>query len=176
LKKYLFDYAVLFLIAGTVILLDQLSKTLVRFILPLGGIFHPEWALTMFVRIVNVGNRGAVVGVLSSMQVFLSVLPLIVGLVVLVYFPRIPRTDWQIRLALGLLLGGALGNLLDRLYQGYITDFISLGSLPIFNLADLGIALGVVIVFARAFLKDTPKPSPQTVGEIQDQDAGKPGS
>ena len=68
-----------------------------------------------------------------------------VSLGIMVAFPRVPRQQWGLRFAMGLLLGGAIGNPLDRiLHQGYVVDFISVGSLPIFNLADISILSGVV--------------------------------
>ncbi len=174
MKKYLPDYAVLFLIIGVVVMLDQIAKYIIRLYLPLGAIFHPEWALTMYARLVNVGNSGAAVGIFSSMQGFLTLFPLLVGLVVLIYYPRLPKDDGWLRLASGFLLGGAIGNLLDRLYQGYITDFISIGGLPIFNLADLSITLAVAIVFVELMLKNDSKVSSQEAAGVQENDPDEP--
>jgi signal peptidase II len=70
----------------------------------------------------------------------------VVVIAILYYFPKVPRNDWVLRLAMGLEFGGALGNLVDRLTQGYVTDFISVGRFPVFNIADASISIGVVIM------------------------------
>ena len=53
-----------------------------------------------------------------------------------------------------LYLGGGIGNLIDRLTQGYVTDFVSLGNFPVFNVADASISIGVVILALGVFLKE----------------------
>ena len=69
-------------------------------------------------------------------------------LIITYYFPRIPREEWLIRLAMSLQLGGALGNLIDRLLrEGQVTDFISVGNFPVFNVADASISVGTAILF-----------------------------
>jgi signal peptidase II len=60
-----------------------------------------------------------------------------------------------------LQLGGAIGNLIDRLSQGYVTDFISVGSFAVFNVADACITLGVIILLAGVWYKDRPRRSAQ---------------
>ncbi len=71
----------------------------------------------------------------------------IVSGIILYYFPQIPSKDWLIRISMGMLLGGAIGNLIDRLTLGYVTDFISVGDFPVFNIADSSISVGVVVLF-----------------------------
>lgn len=67
---------------------------------------------------------------------------------ILVYYPRFPQGDWLIRLSMGLLMGGALGNLIDRLIFGHVTDFISVSHFAIINFADIWINIGVgVFIF-----------------------------
>ena len=143
LTKYLRDYAILFSIAGAVVLLDQITKQIVRTNLPLGQVFHPELWLSRYVRIVHWYNTGATGGLLQGMNALFSVIAFIAAGVILYYFPRVPRTERLLRLALGLFLGGALGNLIDRLLLGYVTDFISVGNFAL-NIADASIALGAV--------------------------------
>jgi len=83
---------------------------------------HPSGALE---------NSGAAFGILQEFGGIFTILALIVAIVIILYFPQIPRQDKFLRIALGLQLGGALGNLIDRLSQGYVTDFISVGSFPV---------------------------------------------
>jgi signal peptidase II len=146
-KKYIKDYAFLFSIAAIIILLDQLTKYLVRTNLHVGNVLLPDLWLTQYARIVNIKNTGAAFGMFQSLGGVFTVLSFVVSLVILYYFPQVPNEDKLLRLAMGLLLGGAVGNLIDRLFQGHVTDFISIWIFPVFNLADLSITTGVIILF-----------------------------
>ncbi len=73
---------------------------------------------------------------------------------IIYYFPRVDPADWTLRVAMGLQLGGAAGNLIDRLVIGRVTDFISIGNFPVFNVADSSISIGVVILLLGVWLKD----------------------
>jgi signal peptidase II len=75
-----------------------------------------------------------------------TVLAIVVSAAIIYYYRNTERADWLVRLALAMQLGGALGNLVDRLTEGTVTDFISLGSFPVFNLADACISLGVALL------------------------------
>jgi signal peptidase II len=83
-----------------------------------------------------------------------TVLAIIVAIAILYYFPQVPRQDWLLRLAMCMQFGGALGNLIDRLIQGHVTDFISLGAFPVFNVADSSISVGVAILVLGMWLKE----------------------
>jgi signal peptidase II len=130
------------MIAGVAILLDQMSKIWIRQNLLLGRTLNPNG----WVRIVHVGNSGAGGGVLEGAPVLLAILSLSISLGVIFFYPRLQARGWMIRIAMGLLLGGGLGNLIDRVLQGYVTDFISIGSLPIFNIADVWVLIGAVLL------------------------------
>jgi len=179
LKKYLTDIAPLLLIAGIIVLLDQLSKSVIRANLPIGQVWHPEWTLTLYARIVHVQNYGAAFGIFQSMSKVITVLSFIVAGVILYTFPRIPKKDWLIRLAMGLLLGGAMGNLVDRLFHGgYVTDFLSLGPFPVFNVADASISTGVAILFCVMLWQEVqkksakdPETSQETASEVLSEEA-----
>ena len=66
--------------------------------------------------------------------------------VILYYYRQLPERAWLVRLALGLQLGGALGNVVDRLRQGYVVDFLEVPHWPVFNVADSCIVVGVVLL------------------------------
>jgi signal peptidase II len=157
IKNHITDYALLFSIAGIIILLDQLTKTLVRNSLPPGEIYRPELWLSQYARLIHLKNTGAANGLFQNFNSILAIFPFIVAAAILVYFPRVPRQDWLIRLALGLYLGGALGNLIDRLAQGYVTDFISIGYFAVFNVADAAVSLGVVTLLLGAWQHERSK-------------------
>lgn len=154
MKKYLWDYFLLFLIAGTVIGLDQWTKALVRIKLQYTEIWSPWSWLTPYARIVHWKNTGAAFGMLQNYGDIFGVLAILVALAILYYFPQVPRQDWILRLAMGLQLGGAVGNLIDRITIGSVTDFISLGSFPVFNVADASISVGVAVLVVGMWFKD----------------------
>jgi signal peptidase II len=144
--NYLRDYLILFGMGGFIILLDQTTKILVRRNLALGEWWSPwEW-LEPYVRIVNWKNTGAAFGILPSLGDFIAILAVVVAIAIVYYFPRVPREDWTLRLAMGLTFGGALGNLIDRLTIGWVTDYMSIWRFPVFNVADFCITLGVIVL------------------------------
>ncbi len=149
-------YLPLFLLSGTVIVLDQWTKYLVRTHLSLGQFWLPpgwEWLLP-YARLTNWFNRGSAFGMLQNAGVALTVLALVVAGLIIYYYPHIERDDWAVRIALGLQMGGALGNMIDRVHLGYVVDFISVGTFPVFNLADSAITLGVGFLLLGWYLQE----------------------
>jgi signal peptidase II len=157
LRKYLSDYFSLFLVAGLIVLLDQLTKYLIRSNLALGEIYRPDLWITQFARIVHWQNTGAAFGMFQSLGNVFMILSMIVSVAIIYYYPQVPRQDRLIRLAMAMLLGGAVGNLVDRLYQGYVTDFVSISEFPVFNIADACISLGVVVLFVGMWFQEREK-------------------
>jgi signal peptidase II len=143
-------------IAGAVIALDQWTKWLVRTNLPFEGTWLPDWlsGLAPYARIVHWHNSGAAFGMFQNGGAVFTVLALVVIAAILYYFPRVEAQDWTLRLAMGLQLGGAAGNLVDRLAIGKVTDFISIGSFPVFNLADSAISVGVAVLLLGVWIKE----------------------
>ena len=88
---------------------------------------------------------------------FFTVLAVIISILIIIYFPRIAKEDWPLRLALGLQLGGAIGNLIDRLTVGHVTDFIAIGEFPVFNVADAAITMGVVVLIIGMWINEKEK-------------------
>jgi signal peptidase II len=155
--NYLRDYLILFGIGGTIIILDQITKVLVRRNLALGEWWSPwEW-LEPYFRIVNWKNTGAAFGILPSLGDFIAILAVVVAIAIVYYFPRVPREDWTLRLAMGLTFGGALGNLIDRLTIGWVTDYMSIWRFPVFNVADLCITLGVIVLLLGVWSQERNK-------------------
>jgi signal peptidase II len=154
MKRYLQRSWKLFLIAAVVVLLDQSSKYWIHQNLQLGEIYRPELWLSGFARIIHWKNTGVIFGLLPNLSLLFTVLPFIVSLGILIYFPRIPPQDWLIQLALGLYLGGAIGNLVDRLVYGYVTDFISVGSFPVFNVADSSLSIAAALFLVGLLLQE----------------------
>ncbi len=144
-------YLPLFLLSTLVILLDQWTKSLVRNFLPIGGDWVPFPALPFF-RIVHWYNSGAAFGLFQNGGLFFTIVAIFVAMLIIYYYPRLTGNDWLLRLALGLQLGGAIGNLIDRLQMGMVTDFIAVGSFPVFNLADSSITIGTGLLLLGSWL------------------------
>ena len=180
MKKLIQDYLFLFGIAGFLVLLDQWSKEMVRQNLAFQETWVPWPWLLPYARIVHWKNTGAAFGMLQNFGDIFMILAMIVALFILYYFPRVPRQDRLIRLAMAIQFGGAIGNLIDRLSQGYVTDFIMLGSLPVFNVADACISIGVGLLILGVWLKDrqegrlarssTPESAREEVSEVISED------
>lgn len=141
----------LFAIAALVIGMDQVAKYLVRVNLHIVSSFAPIPALADFFTIINTQNTGAAFGMFKEAGGIFTVVAILVSGAIVFYYHRIPEGQYLIRIALGLQLGGALGNLIDRLLYGTVTDFIFFHwydqlNAPIFNIADLSITIGVIIL------------------------------
>jgi signal peptidase II len=155
MKKYLKDYLILFLMAGFVVSLDQITKALVRQNIPLGGAWMAIDWLSPYARFVHWYNAGAAFGIFQNGSFIFASLAVIVILLIIYYFPQVPASDWTFRVALALQMAGAAGNLLDRImFAGKVTDFISIGKFAVFNIADASITIGVVVLLIGAWIKD----------------------
>ena len=154
MKKHIWDYVILLLIASIIVVFDQWTKYLVRTLIPFGGSWSPWSWLVPYARIVHWQNTGAAFGMFQGFGLVFTVLAFIVAIAILYYFPRIPRSDWAIRLAMIMQLGGAVGNLIDRLTQGTVTDFLSLGTFAVFNVADASISVGTAFLILAVWISE----------------------
>jgi signal peptidase II len=156
LNRYWRDYGILLGLAGVIVAIDQWTKWLVRTNLPFQSTWVPagmEWLMPYF-RIVNWSNSGAAFGTFQNGNAVFTVLAIIVIIAILYYYPRVEGNDWTLRLAMALQLGGAAGNLVDRLIMQRVTDFIAVGSFPVFNVADASISVGVAVLLLGVWLKE----------------------
>lgn len=126
-------------VVGLVLLLDQVTKALVRSRVDVGS----EDSVLPGVSIVHVRNRGVAFGALADGQTLVVVVIAVALTALVVYFAT--HVDRPLAwLPTGLLLGGAVGNVLDRVRDGSVTDFIKLPAWPAFNVADMAITFGVL--------------------------------
>jgi signal peptidase II len=157
LVKIFNTYKPLLLLGGVIILLDQITKTIVRMNLNLSEVWTPAPWLEPYFRIVHWRNTGAAFGLGQDFGLVFTILAIIVSGVIVYYFPRIPKEERALRLALCLQFGGAVGNLIDRLTLGFVLDFISLFAflnMPVFNIADLSITVGVIVLVLAVWQKE----------------------
>jgi len=131
------------LITLAVIAADQLTKALVRARLAEGEAWPSPDAV---LAISHVENPGAAFGILQGASSFLLAATVVGVCVVLVYLMVVPPAQRLYVAALALILGGAVGNLIDRLAKGTVTDFIDPTHYPAFNIADSAIVCGVIAV------------------------------
>lgn len=143
-------------IATLVIGLDQLTKHLVRANMELGQSIPKEGIF----RLTYTTNTGGAFGILAN-QAFLLALVAVIGIAVfLIYLRYIPLKSRLLKIGLGLDLGGAIGNLIDRLrFGGRVTDFVDIGPWPVFNVADMSVVVGTILI-AYYLLFVTPRKPP----------------
>ena len=143
------------LIALAVIALDQLTKTaVVQWIGPEEWPHRRELA-GRFVAFHYVENTGAAFGIFAGRVWLLSALALAVASGFVAVYWNDLHSSWLLRLSLGMVLGGAIGNLLDRIRLGHVIDFLAVGTFPRFNIADSAITIGLILLFVAAMRDDT---------------------
>ena len=156
-------YALLALVAGGVLIGDQVTKTLVLHWMPL---YHTIPVINGFFDLVHVHNPGGAFGFLSGQHpmlrsvLFLSATAVAIGLI-LTFYHRTPAGHHWLATAFSLILGGALGNLVDRLRFGQVVDFLDvyIGRYhwPAFNVADSAITVGIAIFLVLLLRRKLPE-------------------
>ncbi len=127
-------------------MLDQFTKRLVLLNLAVGQMWNPVTFLRPLVTVTHVTNTGAAFGLFQEHGVLFAIVAVVVVVGIIVFYRYLPPRQGLLRLSLGLQLGGALGNLLDRVRLGSVVDFIDFKIWPVFNLADMAIVAGVSIL------------------------------
>jgi len=143
----MFFYSLAFLIAAC----DQLLKYLVQKNLPVGRSF------TLFdhvLKLTHVHNTGAAFSLFVGFSPYLAAVGLVVAAVVVYLHHRTPAGSLALQFGLALVLGGSLGNLLDRVTRHYVIDYLDFIVWPVFNLADLSINAGVIILAYQLFVRE----------------------
>lgn len=164
-------YSRLFIIAGLVFLLDQLSKLWITKILPFGSYFAEDSITVVdgFFYLVHIGNRGAAWGLFEGQGKLLAGIALLALYLMCRYRKMLQLERPSLQLIFGSITGGILGNLLDRLLHGHVIDFLDFhfpfsipyilegGRYPAFNIADSGIVIGVTAYFIMSCFEKTEK-------------------
>lgn len=128
-----------YLTALIVILLDQGTKLLIGSSLPLNSSLQ----LFSFFKLSHIANTGSAFGLFRNMNLVLTIVSIAV-IIYLLYKTKTITSEKNLALLCGLVLGGALGNLADRIFLGAVTDFIDFGFWPAFNVADSALTIGAV--------------------------------
>jgi signal peptidase II len=142
-------------VAAVIFVLDRMTKAWVTENIPLGT---ARPVVGDYVRIVHAQNTGAAFGLLPERTTLLSVLSVVAVLAIVYYYRQIASSSSLVSATLGMQLGGAFGNLLDRVTQGYVVDFVDVGVGEIrfwaFNVADSSIVVGIILVTAALWYEE----------------------
>jgi signal peptidase II len=152
----------IFALGAAVLALDQLSKNWVRTSLIPGVPYDPIPLLRPIFSFTHVTNVGAAFGLLPQLRYVYPLINVAVITFILLSYRQLPTRFALVRLSLGLELGGAAGNLVDRLVRGYVVDFVDLNfwplqEWPVFNVADSSVVVGVVLLAAFLLLYPSEK-------------------
>jgi len=137
------------IIAVFTLIVDQVSKVLVREVL------RPSQSIELVGDLLNltyVRNTGAAFGLMPGRRELFIVVAVIELAGIAFFMWKTRHHSKAVAVSLGLISGGAIGNLIDRVAFGTVTDFIELSVIPVFNAADSGIVVGVMILMAWVFL------------------------
>ena len=137
------------LVLAAVLVVDQATKALVRGGVELGS-ENPVFPL---VTLVHTRNRGVAFGALEGQTALVAIVIALAVAALIAYFATHRDRPW-VWLPTGLLAGGAIGNVIDRAREGFVTDFIKLPSWPAFNVADMAITFGVLSLLLVAERSD----------------------
>lgn len=151
-------YAVVLSIAAVAVIIDQISKGIIR---QRFALYESLSVIDSFFQLTYARNAGGAFGLFNQAArawrlPFFLVVSCVAVVVLLLFVLRVRPGQWWLLLALGSILGGALGNLIDRMLSGEVTDFLDLywGSYhwPTFNVADSCITVGMVILLVYSLL------------------------
>ncbi|HEV2014326.1 MAG TPA: signal peptidase II [Candidatus Dormibacteraeota bacterium] len=136
-------------IAAAVVIVDRITKIVVerRFGVPYG----PRQILDHVLFLTVTRNAGAAFGIFQNFTLGFLVISTLVMIGILIYYWRLPASDWSGRLGLALVFGGAIANAYDRAVKGSVVDFIQVPHWPIFNVADSAVTVGVTLLLLGTF-------------------------
>ena len=151
-------------VAVVIFVIDRVTKAWVSENIPLGT---ARPVVGDYVRIVHAQNTGAAFGLLPERTTLLSVLSVVAVLAIVYYYRQIASNSALVSATLGMQLGGAFGNLLDRITQGYVVDFVDVGIGDIrfwaFNVADSSIVVGIILVTLALWYEEHRAATPKAV-------------
>lgn len=145
-KKNIIIFSTAFIIA----ILDQFSKFLIKQNFQLN---HSIPVIKNILHLTYVTNTGSAFGLFKGLNLFFIIFSIIVIAVVLYNLKNIKKNEKLMQFAVGLLLGGTLGNLIDRIAYGAVIDFIDFRIWPVFNVADSAVSISVVLLIVLLWKK-----------------------
>jgi len=143
-----------YLIAALIVIADQAIKYFV----------HNSMRISQSIPLVKnvlqltyVRNTGAAFSLFVGFSSYLVVIGLIVAAVVVYFHYKGPKKNYYLQVGLAFVLGGSLGNLIDRVFRGYVIDYVDIMIWPVFNLADIMINVGVILIAYKLFAEEEKK-------------------
>ncbi len=166
------------IVAALVVALDQISKYLVTTWLPLGRAWSPFPGENPIFRLVNTYNTGVAFGLFKDLGPLFMVIALLVAGVIIFYSRKLQNDQRLACVSLGLMLGGAVGNVIDRVRLGHVVDFIDVGigtaRWYTSNLADVSIVLGVILLGVATLLDERKHQRNKARQHVPDGGAAEP--
>ena len=161
------EKSILFIVTAFVLILDHATKLFIEGWLPLNASWSPNEDLAEYFQITHVSNSGAAFGIFPSGSAIFMVVAVVVAVAIVLYNQNMPANSHLYRVALGLQLGGALGNFIGRLrLDGRVTDFFDFGPVPVFNIADASIVVGVIML-ALLMFRDQRREQREKAAELE---------
>lgn len=147
------------LVGIIVFVLDQLTKYLVVQQIGMGGFWQPLQAFE-WLRIYPSINTGTACGYFPQLSFVFTLAPFFILAIVVLFYRSQRQPGWLLSIGVGLIIGGAFGNLVDRLRLGYVVDFVQVGSFPIFNVADSAVSTAVVLMLLWSLREESTHTQP----------------
>jgi signal peptidase II len=139
-----------YVLALAILIIDQLFKYLVHQSMSLGQSIP---LLDGILKLTYVRNTGAAFSLFVGFSPYLLVIGVIVALAVIYFHYKIPARNYYLQTGLAFILGGSLGNLVDRIFRSYVIDYLDVTIWPVFNFADIMINIGVILIAFKLFAK-----------------------
>jgi len=143
-----------FLIPVVIVVLDQVLKSIMTSWLGPGNMFHRYDVIGTFAGFQYLENRGAAFGILPEQTELLTAIAIVIVVFAVDVMWKEARANVPAAVAIGMIVGGALGNIIDRVRLGYVVDFVAIGTYPKFNLADAMVTVGVVLLLWASFREE----------------------
>jgi signal peptidase II len=121
---------------------DQCTKLVIKSYLAIGDHWPENWEL---IRLSHIRNTGGIFGIMQNMNDLLLIFSIAVILIIFSYIIFLTQLTTIESVSFGLIIGGGIGNILDRIFDGSVTDFIDPIFYPAFNIADSSIVIGIII-------------------------------
>ena len=140
-----------YILALAILIIDQFLKFLVHHSMSLGQSIP---LLDGMLKLTYVRNTGAAFSLFIGFSPYLSLIGLMVILAVIYFHYKIPVRNYYLQTGLAFMLGGSLGNLVDRIFRSYVIDYLDITIWPVFNFADIMINVGVILIVFKLFARE----------------------
>ncbi len=141
-----------FFLVIAVIALDQIIKYVIATNMFVGESIP---IIPQVLHLTYILNAGAAFGILANQRYFFIAIAAILIIITIYFYPQIQRLSRTFQIAIAMLLSGAIGNMIDRIATGKVVDYIDIRIWPIFNLADIAIVLGCIIIIYELLFKNS---------------------